>query len=209
MYVIDDDQLLGSALAEWLSKQSGVTAATWMTSGQSGNFITESKKQCVILASWHLTVDARFVQQFHMPVVATRVPSDATSVLEAAKRGLGGVVTIDDPPERALTVIRSAVCRQFLCSPEATLLLAQNLAELSRSTCESGTKLTERQAEILSLVASGLSNKAIAENLFIEVRTVKNHLNRIQRKVGAKNRREAVRLAQQRTSWHPAPVISR
>ncbi|PZP13156.1 MAG: hypothetical protein DI611_15320 [Brachybacterium faecium] len=206
MYVVDDDHLLGSTLADWLRGQAGISDAIWiMSAGGDGSSLSASDSSCaVVVASWQLTSDPRFVQQFHVPVIATRAPADPGSVVEAAKRGLGGVVLVDDPPERALAVIKSAAKRGFLCSPESTFLLARQLAELSQlAQGGSEQRLTARESQILDLVACGLTNRAIADTLFIEVQTVKNHIHRIQRKVCATNRLEAVRMAQELTPWRP------
>ncbi|MBA7520811.1 HTH-type transcriptional regulator MalT [subsurface metagenome] len=52
--------------------------------------------------------------------------------------------------------------------------------------------LTKREVKVLKLVASGKTNKEIAKKLFISEKTVKNHLNHIYRKLGVKNRAQAV-----------------
>ncbi len=56
----------------------------------------------------------------------------------------------------------------------------------------SGLKLSSREAEILDLIATGLSNGRIAETLFVAEKTVKNHINRIYGKLGAASRSDAI-----------------
>jgi ATP/maltotriose-dependent transcriptional regulator MalT len=58
----------------------------------------------------------------------------------------------------------------------------------------SGLKLSSREAEILDLIATGLSNGRIAETLFVAEKTVKNHINRIYGKLGAASRSDAIAL---------------
>ena len=59
--------------------------------------------------------------------------------------------------------------------------------------------LSERQHEILQLLASGARNQEIADQLFLSLRTVKFHLERLYRKLGVRNRTEAVRVARERS----------
>ena len=65
--------------------------------------------------------------------------------------------------------------------------------------------LTSREAEVLTLLASGLSNAEIAQRLFLSNATVKTHINRIFAKIGARDRAQAVRFAYQHGMAAPAP----
>ena len=65
--------------------------------------------------------------------------------------------------------------------------------------------LTSREAEVLTLLASGLSNAEIAQRLFLSNATVKTHINRIFAKTGARDRAQAVRFAYQHGLTAPAP----
>ncbi|MBO0817461.1 MAG: response regulator transcription factor, partial [Actinobacteria bacterium] len=65
--------------------------------------------------------------------------------------------------------------------------------------------LTAREAEVLTLLASGLSNAEIAQRLFLSNATVKTHINRIFAKTGARDRAQAVRYAYQHGMATPAP----
>ena len=77
-------------------------------------------------------------------------------------------------------------------------LAAEVLADDGETAAASGGELTEREREILALLAQGMSNKRIAERLGISEYTVRNHVRQITAKLGAANRSEAAVLAVQR-----------
>jgi DNA-binding CsgD family transcriptional regulator len=66
--------------------------------------------------------------------------------------------------------------------------------------------LTQRESEALALVVRGLRNQEIADALFLGVNTVKTHLKSLYRKLGARNRAEAVALALADGAFRPGPV---
>lgn len=98
-----------------------------------------------------------------------------------------GLVSKDSPPARLVDAIRTVADGERVI--EATVALAA----LSRP----GNALTARELEILRLVAEGLSAAEIGNRLYLTCGTVRNYLSTIIRKCGARNRIEAVRVAQE------------
>jgi DNA-binding NarL/FixJ family response regulator len=76
----------------------------------------------------------------------------------------------------------------------------RRLVEVSMTRAPSALPddLTPREAEVLALIAAGLSNREIAERLVVSGATVKTHVNRIFSKIGARDRAQAVRYAYER-----------
>lgn len=104
---------------------------------------------------------------------------------------------------KSLTVFGVDV-RAFLTRPLASVLT-------NWPTLQSGNKrtlLSHRELELLQLVDAGKSNAEIAETLFLSISTVKNHLTNINRRLGVRNRRDAVHAARQMGILHPAPSIN-
>lgn len=89
----------------------------------------------------------------------------------------------DMPLEEAVEFARAALAR-----PE-------DVAAVGDSRTPAGAKLSKRERELLALVAEGLTDNQIAEKLFISVRTVRSHLDRIRDKTGYRRRAELTRLA--------------
>lgn len=97
--------------------------------------------------------------------------------------GARGFLLKDIPPENLPGLVRDALAGRRVVSPEAELQL--------RRAMETET-LTERESEVLSLLALGLSNRRLARNLGISERTVKSHMGRILAKLGAEDRTDAL-----------------
>jgi DNA-binding NarL/FixJ family response regulator len=112
---------------------------------------------------------------------------DPAQVEAAFVRGARGfIVKTIDPEELAPSI------REALSSPEPR---AYGLAVLNDAVVAATAGLSERELEILRTVSRGLSNKAIARELWISEQTVKFHLTNIYRKLGISNRTEAARWA--------------
>jgi two-component system response regulator DevR len=77
-------------------------------------------------------------------------------------------------------------------------MLSRLLPMVRRLPQEEGPKLSERELEVLGLLAEGLSNAAISERLFLSTHTVRNHVHAILSKLGAHSKLEAVSLAVRR-----------
>ncbi len=119
-------------------------------------------------------------------------------VYDALCAGASGFVLKDDPPEQLLSAIRIVAGGDALLSPAVTKHV---IDEFTRTPRRERPKqlddLTERELEVLQLIARGLSNAEIAEQLFISDTTVKTHITHILQKLGLRDRVQAVVLAYQ------------
>jgi DNA-binding NarL/FixJ family response regulator len=79
----------------------------------------------------------------------------------------------------------------------AVRAVGQGMTMFAPKTDQPEPLLTEREREVLELIAGGSTNREIAEKLYLSPYTVKEHTSALYRKLGARNRAEAVRLAQQ------------
>jgi len=120
-------------------------------------------------------------------VVMCSMSSDPDQIQGAFKRGACGYILKTINPIDLGSAIRQAV--------EGTAYHALGLPAMNDETVARSAGLTERESEIVKAVARGLSNKAIAAELWITVQTVKFHLTSIYRKLGISNRTEAASWA--------------
>jgi DNA-binding NarL/FixJ family response regulator len=119
-------------------------------------------------------------------------------VYEALRAGASGFVLKDDPPEQLISAVRTVAAGNALLSPAITKRVIRQFTRIPRSAPpkELGD-LTERELEILRLIATGLSNAEIGRKLFIGETTVKTHVTHILQKLGLRDRVQAVVLAYQ------------
>jgi DNA-binding NarL/FixJ family response regulator len=120
-------------------------------------------------------------------------------VFEALRAGASGFLVKDTEPIELLRAVRVVARGEALLAPSVTRrLIDEVVSQSSRVISVPGlTELTEREREIMVLVATGLSNDEIADHLTISPATVKTHASRIMAKIGARDRAQVVVFAHQ------------
>jgi DNA-binding NarL/FixJ family response regulator len=113
----------------------------------------------------------------------------------ALKAGASGFLLKDVPPEELLFAIRAVHSGDSVVAPSTTRRLINQFAALLPGAQEAPGELgelTDREREVLTLVAQGLSNGEIAQRLFVSEATVKTHVGRVLAKLGLRDRVQAV-----------------
>ena len=119
-------------------------------------------------------------------------------VYEALRAGASGFVLKDDSPEQLIAAIRTVAAGDALLSPTVTRRVIQRFAGMPRPAPPAKLgELSEREREVFRLMARGLSNAEIGQELFISETTVKTHVTHILSKLGLRDRVQAVVLAYQ------------
>ncbi len=121
-------------------------------------------------------------------IVLTTYETDE-SILKAIEAGASGYLLKAAPQEEILAGIRSVARGEVALAPAIAALLVRRVAQ------PAPVKLSERETEVLALVAQGKSNPAIAKALFLSEATVKTHLIHVFEKLGVNDRTRAVTLA--------------
>ena len=141
-------------------------------------------------------------------VILTTFDSDEY-VYEALRAGASGFLLKDVQPAQLVDAIRVVARGEALLAPSVTRRLldrfAHTLPDSSRTAPDALAELTERELEVLTLLASGLSNAELAERLFLSETTVKTHVSSILRKLGLRDRVQAVVLAYHAGLVRPPP----
>jgi DNA-binding NarL/FixJ family response regulator len=119
-------------------------------------------------------------------------------VFEALLAGASGFALKSRPLDELLSAIRTVAAGEALLAPSVTRRLIAHFTGRARAPSKADRRLeelTEREREVLSLVAQGLSNAELAEMLHISLPTAKTHVSRILTKLGARDRTQLVILA--------------
>lgn len=200
--LVDDHQLVRQGLRLLLSQDESIDIV-----GEAGNGL-EALEQAEKLQPQVILMDLmmpemdgitaiREVRQQHpdIEVIALTSVLEDASVVSAVRNGAIGYLLKDMQALDLVQSIKAAASGQVQLAPEAA---ARLLRELRPSPQPQAPSLTEREAEVLELVAAGLSNHEIGEQLCIGEKTVKTHVSRLLSKLGVRSRTQlAVHVWQQ------------
>ncbi|MET9240612.1 response regulator transcription factor [Nonomuraea sp. NPDC003709] len=119
-------------------------------------------------------------------------------VYEALRAGASGFLLKDASAAQLVEAVRVVAAGDALIAPAITKRLIHEFAKLGAPRPVTGKRpaeLTERETEVLTLVAQALSNQEIAEKLFVAEQTVKTHVGRVLMKLGLRDRAQAIVFA--------------
>jgi DNA-binding NarL/FixJ family response regulator len=132
-------------------------------------------------------------------IVMLTISDEENDLFEAIRAGANGYLLKDIPGEEIAAGIRAVHTGHSLISPSMASKLLAEFAQISRRQEElpnpHAPKLTQREVEVLKLVARGLGNRDIGQQLFISENTVKNHVRNILEKLQLHTRMEAAMYA--------------
>jgi DNA-binding NarL/FixJ family response regulator len=120
-------------------------------------------------------------------IIMLTVSDEEADLYESVKNGAAGYLLKDSSIEEVAQAIRVVNEGQSLISPSMAVKLIDEFKQMSKPEREQGPalRLTERELEVLRLVAKGLNNREVAKELFISENTVKNHVRNILEKLEA------------------------
>ena len=196
--VIDDHPLFRKGAEQLISLDEDFELAGEATNGERGVELTRQLKPDVVLLDLNMqdmdgiAVLKQLKAKEHEQVVIMLTVSNAEDDIIAALRcGADGYLLKDMEPEEILIKLRRAIGGQTVLDESISTLLANVLRNENRSPPLNQIEFTSREKQIVSLIAEGKSNKAIARELGISDGTVKVHVKNVLRKLNLSSRLEA------------------
>jgi DNA-binding NarL/FixJ family response regulator len=200
--VVDDQQAVRAGLAALLETQDDITVVATAADGEEALQQSDEHRPDVVLMDIRMPVLDGIVATRYIcaavdgPRVLVLTTFDLDEyVYDALQAGASGFLLKDAPPQTLFDAVRVVAAGEALLAPTVTRRLISEFARL-RPTQRTHTRdldgLTPREVEILSLVAAGLSNQEIADRLVLSNETVKTHVSHILRKLGLRDRAQAV-----------------
>ena len=198
--IVDDHEVLAASLAHVLDTEPDLTCVGVANTLERARSLIRTTSPDVLLLDHRLPDgdgvsaigELRALRPSLRVVVLTASAADHVLV-QAIEAGASGFVSKTRSLAEVTSAVRAAASGEALISPE---MLARLLPRLSRTGTSTGhQELTEREREVLSLVADGLTNAAIAERLVVSVHTVRNHIANLSAKLGAHSKLEALSIA--------------
>lgn len=197
--IVDDHLMFAQSLARLLVDQDDITVVGVAASGREGIDLAIQHHPRVVLLDYELPegdgVQVALEMKRHDPsimVVMLTAFTEDRILLAAIEAGCSGFLTKDRAASEVATSVRSAAAGEAVISPA---LLARLLPRLNGAHRSVGDDLTDRERELLSHLAAGATNKAIAAELHLSVNTVRNYVQSVLTKLGAHSKLEAVSTA--------------
>ena len=197
--VVEDHPMFGEGLVGLLGRLPGITVLGLAPTGEEAVALAGAEPPDVVLMDLHLPgisgIEAtRLIVQRHpsVAVLALTMLRDDETILKMMRAGARGYLLKEAAPAEIARSLEAVAAGQLVFGEAAA---DRVLAALAASAVRPLPELTERETEVLDLVARGLTNQAIAERLYLSDKTVRNHVSNIFAKLGVADRAAAVARA--------------
>jgi DNA-binding NarL/FixJ family response regulator len=203
--VVDDEVLLRAAFSSLIEAEDDLEVVGAAANGQQAAELAEKLMPDVVVMDVRMPVldgieaTRRIAREQSGARVLILTTFDLDEyVFEALRAGASGFALKSRPPEELLSGIRTVAAGEALLAPNVTRRLIAHFTGRTSATAKTPwglDELTEREREVLALVARGLSNAELAATLHVTLPTAKTHVSRILTKLGARDRTQLVILA--------------
>lgn len=205
LLIVDDHPVVRTGLRGMFAGTPEIELVGEASDGEEAVLLAQQFRPDVVLMDLRLpvmdgvTATARITQELPdtQVIILTTYDSDS-DILRAIEAGAIGYLLKDTPRDELFRAIHAAAQNQPLLTPS----VAARLMHRMRTPADEG--LSDREVEVLGLVARGNSNKEVARALSISEATVKTHLNHIFQKLNVTDRTSAVTAALERGILHLA-----
>ena len=199
VFLLAENRLLREALIRILTTKGNIhVVGAGAYSATTRERLIAARPSIVLLDCIGLVLsESRFVSALRAEIPDVRVvmvdmEPDSAAFLRAVREGVVGYVLKDASAMEVVSAINAVSAGEAVCPPALSMAMFQCVARHYRSSHEPSRALSRREQELLALLYDRLTNKQIAARLNLAEQTVKNHVHRILRKVGAPDRQAVV-----------------
>jgi DNA-binding NarL/FixJ family response regulator len=203
--LVDDQALIRTGFKMILEAEDDIEVVGEASDGEQAISMTRSVRPDIVLMDVQMpTMDGleatgRIVRDANVPsriVILTTFERD-DYVFEALRAGASGFLLKNAPSEELVHAVRVVAAGDALLAPSVTRKVIEGFIRrpASRSNEVELQRLTERETEILQLLATGKSNSELAAHLFVGEGTIKTHVSSVLTKLGLRDRMQAVIFA--------------
>jgi DNA-binding NarL/FixJ family response regulator len=213
--IVDDDDLMRAGLKSVLASDESVQVVAEIGNGRAAVQSTREHRPDVVLMDIRMpdldgiaATREVLASSADVKVVILTTFEEDDYIFGALNAGASGFLLKRTRPEELIAAIHTIAAGDSLLSPSVTRRVIDRMAQeppLEVSSSKRLDALTQREREVLELVARGLSNGEIANALFVEESTVKTHVKRILMKLGLRDRVQAVIFAYESGVTRPGP----
>jgi DNA-binding NarL/FixJ family response regulator len=202
--VVHQTRLIASIISNVLDEESDIEVITQLTSVEDTlGFLASNRCEIVLVAATLPDGGAlQLTKEISERGLASKLlviglPRSRNAILQYVAAGASGYVLQEVSTAKLLEHIRAAHDDKAIISPDIAAVLMNHIAELAQISTQTDidpsayAELTPREREVLDLIGKEYSNQQIADALFIEVGTVKNHVHNILKKLDVSSRHEA------------------
>ena len=196
LLLVDDHPMIRRGLSDLLSLENDVQVVGEANNGQEAiNYLQNNNVDLIVLDNNMPIMNGietlKRIRELDIEgkVLLFTVSDNSKDVQEALEFGVDGYLLKDMEPEDIIKDIRKILRDELVISPSLAPILAQAMRKKNKN--ESNYDLTDRELQVLQMIAEGLSNKMIGNKLGIAESTVKVHVKHILGKVGLRTRVEA------------------
>ena len=196
--VIDDHPLFRKGAADLLAMDPSMRMVGEASGGEQGLAVVKQQRPDIVLLDLNMkgmdgleTLKAIKAADLDCRVIMLTVSDSEDYVVASLRAGADGYLLKDMEPEDLLQRIQAAARGQFVIGDSVAALIARALREEAKPRTAEDAGLTDRETQILQLIADGLSNKLIARKLDITEGTVKVHVKHLLKKLNLRSRVEA------------------
>jgi len=201
--ICDDQDIVRDGLVMLLKLEKDIEVVGTATDGSEALELVDKSQPDLVLMDLKMPVmngveATRRIKTNHpnIKVLVLTTYDDDQWVFDAIRAGASGYLLKDTPRDELVTAIRGTFSGKSYVDPSvAGKLLDMASSHQTQPTNIITEKLTEREIQILQLIAKGLSNTVIAERLFLSDGTVRNHVSSILAKLGVSDRTQAAVVA--------------